>query len=280
MKKTVLQIMLMMVTISLTSQSYQFGIVSDYYATGNPFEFTFVATPDFDNANPNMADIQLSLAITTGNSIQANSFTALLGSGWQINTALTGTTLQGFGIGDGSKDIWVFTLPVPTSALTTPHTTDIGIPVFSFIVDNTPTSGMIAILENDDPIATALAGLGFVVDNVINADLGDGSGTQDYYGHTDSANNAFLFASLSVNDVLETTLEMSLYPNPAKDTVAILGDTSGINSVDIYTINGQLVKTIKTDFDKISIEALEASVYLLRLYGDNARYPTLRLVKH
>ncbi len=267
-------------TLSLTAQSYDFGIVSDYSGTGDSYDFTFVATPDFDNANPNMADIQLTVAISTGNTIQTNSFTELFGTDWQVNTALTGTTLQGFGIGDGSRDIWVFSLPVPTSALTTPHSTGVGIPMLSFVVDNMPTSGEIAILENNDPIATGLAGIGFVVDNVINADLGDGNGTQDYYGQTDPTNNSFIFSSLSVGEILDNTLEVNLYPNPAKDMFGVRGDISRIHSIEIYTINGQLVKTVESEFDKISISELETSVYILKIYGDEIRSKTLKLVKH
>ncbi|WP_353780276.1 hypothetical protein, partial [Winogradskyella sp. 3972H.M.0a.05] len=139
--------------------------------------------------------MQVSFAITAGNSIEAGSFTALLGTGWQVNTALTGGTLQGFGIGDGSRDLWVFSLPVPTSALSTPHTAGVGIPIFSFVVDNAPDSGQIEIIENDDPLATGLAGIGFVVDNVINVDLDNGNGTQNYYGNNDPDNKVIAFAS-------------------------------------------------------------------------------------
>ncbi|WP_353780238.1 T9SS type A sorting domain-containing protein [Winogradskyella sp. 3972H.M.0a.05] len=277
--KTILQTVLILMTLSLTAQQYQFGIVSDYNNTANPYEFTFVATPNFDNANPNMADMQLTVAITAGNSIQPSSFTELFGTGWQVNTALTGATLQGFGVGDGSKDLWIFSLPVPTSELTTPHTTNAGIPILSFVVDNMPTSGEIAILENSDPIALSLAGVGFVVDNVINADLGDGNGTQDYYAQTDPVNNSFIFSSLSVEEITDSSLELDLYPNPAKDVVEVRGDISRIHTIEIYAINGQLVKTIESQFEKITITELESAVYILKVYGNNMGDKTMRLVK-
>ena len=147
------------------------------------------------------------------------------------------------------------------------------------MVDNIPDSGEIAILENDDPIAVALAGVGFVVDNVINADLDNGNGTQDYYGNTDPANNSFIFSSLTTNDVTETNMELNLYPNPAKEVIAIRGNIDQLDRVEIYSLNGQLVKTVQTDFDRISIAELEASVYLLRLYGENTSGQTLKLDK-
>lgn len=166
--KCLLQVIILLISVlTLTAQSYEFSIVSDDNNTGDSYDFAFVVTPDFTNAAPNFADIQVNMAITSGNSIQAASFTELLGTGWQMNTALMGSALQGFGIGDESRDLWVFSLPVPTSALSTPHTSGVGIPLFSFVVDNSPTTGEITILENNDALATGLAGIGFVVGNVI-----------------------------------------------------------------------------------------------------------------
>ncbi|WP_353778749.1 hypothetical protein, partial [Winogradskyella sp. 3972H.M.0a.05] len=65
--KRILQIVLMATTMTLTAQTYEFSVVSDYNNTGDTYEMTFVATPDFTNASPNFADMQVSFAITAGN---------------------------------------------------------------------------------------------------------------------------------------------------------------------------------------------------------------------
>ncbi|WP_353777642.1 T9SS type A sorting domain-containing protein [Winogradskyella sp. 3972H.M.0a.05] len=267
--KRLLHILLLITSLSLTGQNYQFGIVSDYNNTDNPYEFTFVATPDFTNADPNMADIQITLAITSGNAIQASSFTEILGSGWQVNTALTGSILQNnFGIGDGTKDLWIFSLPVPTSELTTSHNAGVAIPIFSFIVDNAPTSGEIEILENNDPIALALAGFGFVVDNVINADLNDGNGTQDYYGNTDPINNDFIFSSLSINEIEDNDVKIVIHPNPIKDYLNIEASFP-IDSVVIYDAIGKKVLETKQS-QNILLSHLNSGVYILKIYSENS----------
>ncbi|WP_353780246.1 T9SS type A sorting domain-containing protein [Winogradskyella sp. 3972H.M.0a.05] len=277
--KRLLQIILMTLSFSLMSQNYQFGIVSDYNNTGNPYEFTFVATPDFDNAAPNFADIQLTVSISTGNTMQVNSFTEIIGTNWQVNTGLTGSTLQGFGAGDGSRDLWIFSLPVPTSALTTPHSTGQEIPLLSFVVDNDPDSGSIAILENDDPIAVALAGIGFVVDNVINVDLDDGNGTQNYYGSTDPNNNEFIFQSLSIEEITEDTSDITLYPNPARDEVMVKATNISIDEVEIFTIEGRRVLQIDNVSGRIDISQLPSAVYIVKLYSDSGKSKTIKLVK-
>ena len=279
MKKLV-QLIVLIITINASAQQYKFSIVSDYNNIGNAYEFTLIATPDFTNADPNMADIQFTIAISSGNSIQTNSFTELLGSNWQVNTALSGSILQtNFGIGDGSKDLWLFTLPVPTSALTTAHTSGTGIPLVSFIVDNGPTSGMIEILENSDSIAIGLSGIGFVVDNTINVDLGMGSGTQNYYGSLDSENMSFMFGTLSTPEV-ERDISLSLYPNPAKDYVTIKGTVNSLNTIEIYNINGQRIIEIRNPNERtIDVSKLESALYLVRLSTNSGKAKTLKFIK-
>lgn len=285
--KQLLQFILLLSSLSLWSQNYKFALFSDYNGNGDPYEFTFVITPDFDNASPQFADMQLTLAISTGNSIQDNSFTKILGSGnggvsWNINTNATGPQLQTLGIGDGSLDLWVFTLPSPTAALTTVHSSGVDIPVFTFVVDNAPTTGEISILENSDAIAMTLSGFGLVVDNLINVDLNDGNDIQNYYGGTDPNNRDFQFSStLSIDEAEPLALDLRLFPNPVSgEFLSLLGDTGVIDHIDIYSLNGQLVATVEKDFDKISVGNLEASVYILQIYGtERSRSKVLRFIK-
>lgn len=258
--KKIIQIIVLLMTCLATAQSYEFSIISDYNNTGDPYELTFVATPDFTNTAPNLADMQVTFAITPGNSIETNSFMPLLGTGWQINTVLTGILMQQtFGIGDATRDLWVFTLPVPTSVLTTSHTAGEGIPIFSFIVANTPTVGQIAILENNDPLATALSGIGAVVDNVLNADLNEGSATQNYYAATDTDNNSVSFAP-----PIEYTYNNNWSPS----------DPNGVSTTvnDIIIETGAAIITQHTDCNNITVKSgasltVQAGVTLVTASG-------------
>ncbi|WP_353780058.1 T9SS type A sorting domain-containing protein [Winogradskyella sp. 3972H.M.0a.05] len=96
-----------------------------------------------------------------------------------------------------------------------------------------------------------------------------------------SSGSAYIYindSNLSISNI-EQQIGVKLYPNPAQDNVNILGDISGLDSVEFYGLNGQLIKTIKGDFEKISIDDLKASVYIIKLYGDDMSGITLRLIK-
>ncbi|MEO1030189.1 MAG: T9SS type A sorting domain-containing protein [Bacteroidota bacterium] len=266
--KRLLQMLLMVTILSSTAQSYEFSVIRDYNNTGSNYELTFLATPDFTNAGPNFADVQVTFAVTAGTSIQTNSFTALLGLGWQVNTGITGTFMQSFGIGDGSKDLWVFTLPVPASALTTSHTAGQGIPIFSFVVDNTPTSGQVELIENDDPLVTGLSGIGFVVDNGINVDLGDGDETQDYYGSNDPDNKLITLAytynnswspsnpigvSTSTDNIVIAAGDASIFTNTNCNTIIVRpGAGLTINTgVTLTTASGMSLESTSTNYSSL-----------------------------
>ncbi len=271
--KKVLLLLIVSFTLSLTAQEYGFGIISDYNTTGNPYEFTFVATPDFTNPSPNFADIQITLAVSAGNTIEASSFTEILGSGWQVNTALTGAVIQGppFNVGDGSKDLWIFTLPVPTSALTISHIADESIPFLSFIVDNMPNTGVIEILENSDPIATGLAGVGFVVDNLINANLNEGNGVMDYFGGFTPGSSSFMFDILSTNDINDLG-QIYIYPNPTKNDLFVKCNDD--YNYEIIDINGRVLVngTIKSAINQISLKDIPSGLYFLKLSNSQGNH--------
>jgi hypothetical protein len=56
------------------------------------------------------------------------------------------------------------------------------------------------------------------------------------------------------------------------------GQLENINSVDIISITGQVVKQFKSDFDRIDIKSLANGVYFMKiLSGENQRI--LRFIK-
>jgi len=61
-----------------------------------------------------------------------------------------------------------------------------------------------------------------------------------------------------------------LYPNPAKDRISIDNKTDyPIQEITIYSVNGQLVRQIKSAMlHDINVSALESGVYYLRLQSE------------
>ena len=70
-----------------------------------------------------------------------------------------------------------------------------------------------------------------------------------------------------------------VYPNPAKDRLTIESEEI-IRQCEIYDLTGQLVKTLENDSERmeISVEALPAGIYLIRLVTDRFT-PTRWFVK-
>lgn len=81
------------------------------------------------------------------------------------------------------------------------------------------------------------------------------------------ANNAELL-NVSESEIID----LSMYPNPVKDALFIETNTSNIESVHVYAINGQLIftekfnglRTIKVDFSDFN-----SGMYLLKLISEN-----------
>lgn len=75
---------------------------------------------------------------------------------------------------------------------------------------------------------------------------------------------------------------LTLYPNPANDKVYIKGNTSDLKALEIYSMNGQLVKRSSVDngqnLKSIDVSRLESAVYFINLYSDQGQ-KVLRLVK-
>ena len=97
-------------------------------------------------------------------------------------------------------------------------------------------------------------------------------------GSRTSAPQTYDFLNNLAVDENEST-NLVVYPNPAKDRLTIESEEI-IRQCEIYDLTGQLVKTLENDSERmeISIEALPAGTYLVKLITDNYTQ-TRRFVK-
>jgi len=68
------------------------------------------------------------------------------------------------------------------------------------------------------------------------------------------------------------------YPNPTKGMLSIKGDTSKIISIEIYSLLGAKLMTVKNDFREINLKEFENAVYLVKLNTTNAS-KTIKIIK-
>lgn len=104
------------------------------------------------------------------------------------------------------------------------------------------------------------------------ADCGGFAGTQLPNDTFDSNG-----ATLSAKD-FELLTGLSLYPNPTKGMLYINGDTNKLINVEIYSITGQQVKTIKDNFKSIDISNLDSALYFVKFYTEEAT-ATFKIIK-
>ncbi|MDY8138142.1 VPS10 domain-containing protein [Aquimarina sp. 2201CG5-10] len=116
--------------------------------------------------------------------------------------------------------------------------------------------------------------------SVVVTDLVIHEGTKYLYAATYGRSSYKMDISsniLSVEDVKPNNISVEVYPNPTENTFSIQGMNKRINSIDVYTVNGQLVETFNGDHlhqKEINIEKLSRGVYLIRVNSDVGIYTT------
>jgi uncharacterized delta-60 repeat protein len=69
---------------------------------------------------------------------------------------------------------------------------------------------------------------------------------------------------LSITEPESSTNNLTVAPNPFKDKIELM-TTREIQKVDIYNIEGKLLKTVRSLFDEIDLADLEKGIYLVKI---------------
>lgn len=72
----------------------------------------------------------------------------------------------------------------------------------------------------------------------------------------------------------------TLYPNPASDTIRIMGVTSQINSILIYTVTGKLIQTNTASTEVIDISSLQNGIYFLAMITSEGNQQIQKFIKN
>ncbi|PKF73672.1 reprolysin-like metallopeptidase [Chryseobacterium sp. PMSZPI] len=84
-------------------------------------------------------------------------------------------------------------------------------------------------------------------------------------------------SALAVNEVKNTTSEVSIYPNPA-DTFVEVKNLKGKADYKIYSADGRLVQEGKTDGQRINVSSLVKGMYMVTIKGEKDTY-NIKLIK-
>lgn len=89
-------------------------------------------------------------------------------------------------------------------------------------------------------------------------------------------------ATLATDGIPDSNLEVVVYPNPASSTVHVVSKETSINSVYLFDVLGQIVKTVESHAlsATLDVSGLPAGVYILQTSFDgNTAIKTNRIVK-
>ncbi|WP_055443007.1 T9SS type A sorting domain-containing protein [Lacinutrix himadriensis] len=235
--------------------------------------FKIVAIPDFTSTgNTDASDIGFSLVLPTGEIDIINESSLLSGRIWTVQQ-FDANFLTGEGLGDGTKDIFLFNNPPGQSFIS--HNAGDLIDLISFEVSNMPLTDEMYFLLNTDPIAIGAVS---VLDSFYNSNI-DSTTTQDYFTGIAIGLGNFMFSTLSIEDLEILATEIILYPNPAKDNVQIsVPNNKEIFNIELFDTLGKQV-FVKTNNNKFNVSHLPSGVYLVTIHFKKSKI-NKKLVVH
>lgn len=265
MKQFYTVIITLLISFTVSSQSYQFGIVSN-----NNYNFSIIAMPDFDATDTDISDIGFAIMLPAGNAdlVNISQFNTRT---WTANE-VTAAQLNSLSLGDGTRDGFAMNLPPGQTMLS--HTSGVPFILVSFDVSNMPMTGQIELLSNSDPIAQ---GLGGVLDSFYNSNI-DATSTQDYFGGLVNGMESFSFDTLDVDNISLANAEIAVYPNPTQDQI-LVDTVLIINNLELYNVLGKLIIRNK-DQNQIDLSKLPSGIYLLKVNASNGMQVIKRIIKN
>ena len=101
------------------------------------------------------------------------------------------------------------------------------------------------------------------------------------YQSTDTTNSTWEVDNISItagNGIANTTVNnLSIYPNPAQNTVIVSG-VENISNVQVISLDGKVVLNEQTNNNRIDVSSVNNGMYILRVISGNQVYTT-RFVK-
>jgi hypothetical protein len=98
-----------------------------------------------------------------------------------------------------------------------------------------------------------------------------GSATLSAQSDTDHQDTIGVKDNFALNDAV------SMYPNPVENYLTIRSN-SPITKVEVYSLLGDLVKNVKTNFSQIDLRNLNSGIYMIKIYS-NQFFVTKKLIK-
>lgn len=83
--------------------------------------------------------------------------------------------------------------------------------------------------------------------------------------------------TVEVKDNFALNSAVSMYPNPVQDHLTIRSNLP-ITRVQVYSLLGDLVKDVRTNFSRIDLRNLNSGIYMIKIHS-NQFFVTKKLIK-
>jgi hypothetical protein len=95
---------------------------------------------------------------------------------------------------------------------------------------------------------------------------------------TTSGAQALNVTTLSTGDLVKKQ-GLTIYPNPAQDFIQFKGDTNNASTVNIYSLDGKLIKTSDLKAGKVQVSELPAAAYFIEVSGKDSKKEATKFIK-
>ena len=105
--------------------------------------------------------------------------------------------------------------------------------------------------------------------NYTIAHVDDGNGGVIELDVIDQEGNIATYYDTRLSIPEHNKLDVSIYPNPAIETLFITSGNNTIQEVSIFSVNGQLVLSEKGNINQLSVSALSNGLYFIEIVSEN-----------
>ena len=257
MKTTLLTLLFIGSILTSSAQTYSFTLLQN-----SDYNYTVAAVPDFDSGTdmPNLESFGTTIMLQEGATVDVNNITFSFLS-LDSTTFFDATTLNDADPGQDRSATLIVT-PSGVASLPAHNALDV-IPLITFDVLGSPSTGEISILDNNSALATAASG---TLNSYFSIDPTGGTNAVPSYGGQ-TGTTSYSFSTLGIEENVLTDGQVSIYPNPASEYINI-SSALELTKVEMFDLLGkQVMETLETS--QLKIKHLPTGMYLIKVYATN-----------
>ncbi len=255
MKTKLLSLIFIGSILVTNAQTYSFTLLQN-----SDYNYTVAAVPDFNSGTdmPNLESFGTTIMLQDGATVDVGNIVFSYLS-LDSTTFFDAATLDSSDPGQDRSATLIVT-PSGVASLPAHDALDI-IPLITFDVLGTPTTGEISILDNNSAVALAASG---TLNSYFSIDPTGGTNAVPSYGGQ-TGTTSYSFSTLGMEENVLTDLQVSVYPNPASEYITI-SSTLELTKVEMFDLTGKRVLDT-LEMAQLKINHLPTGLYFMKIFA-------------